>query len=100
MQRQGDELHIDTDEARAAATPNVVRWVLAISLLAAIVLLSAIWIFGAATGDHAEPTVSATIAEQGEATGTDTDTIVDDRADEIGEPVTERDTQGPGRVEN
>ena len=72
MQRQGDELHIDTDEARAAA-PKI---------------------------QIAEPTVSATVAEQGEATGTDTDTIVDDRADELGEPVTERDTQGPGRVEN
>ena len=100
MPTNGERIHADVDEARAGSTPNIVRWVLVISLLAAIVLLSAIWIFGEATGDHAEPTVSATVAEQGEATGTDTDTIVDDRADELGEPVTERDTQGPGRVEN
>lgn len=98
MQREGDEVHVETDEARGASSPNIVRWVLTISLLAAILALSAIWIFGAATGDHAEPTVSETIA--GQRPGTDTDTIVDDRADELGEPVTDRDTQGAGRVEN
>lgn len=47
MQREGDEVHIDTDEARGGSTPNVVRWVLAIGLLLAIVLLSATWITGA-----------------------------------------------------
>lgn len=98
MERRGDEVHVDIDEARAGSSPNVVRWVLGISLVAAIVLLSAIWIFGAATGDHAEPTASDVITEQ--RPGTDTDTIVDERADELGEPVTDRDTQGPGRVEN
>jgi nitrogen fixation-related uncharacterized protein len=49
MERQGDEVHIETDEARGASTPNIVRWVLGISLFAAIVLLSVIWIAGAAT---------------------------------------------------
>jgi predicted outer membrane lipoprotein len=101
MERRGDEVHVDIDEARAASSPNVVRWVLGISLAAAIVLLSAIWIFGAATGDHAEPTArEAREAIAGQRPGTDTDTIVDERADELGEPVTDRDTQGPGRVEN
>jgi hypothetical protein len=47
MRKEGDEAHFETDEARGATSPNIVRWVLAISLLAAIVLLSAIWIFGA-----------------------------------------------------
>ena len=49
MERQGDEVHIETDEARGASTPNIVRWVLAISLFAAIALLSVVWITGAAT---------------------------------------------------
>ena len=49
MERQGDEVHIETDEARGASTPNIVRWVLGISLFAAIALLSVIWISGAAT---------------------------------------------------
>jgi hypothetical protein len=49
MERQGDEVHFETDEARGASSPNIVRWVLAISLFAAIALLSVIWITGAAT---------------------------------------------------
>src|SRR5688572_26440980 len=49
MERDGDEVHFETDEARGASSPNIVRWVLAISLFAAIALLSVIWITGAAT---------------------------------------------------
>lgn len=48
MERQGDEVHFETDEARGASSPNIVRWVLGISLFAAIALLSVIWISGAA----------------------------------------------------
>ena len=49
MQRHGEETHFETDEARGASSPNIVRWVLGISLFAAIALLSVIWIAGAAT---------------------------------------------------
>ena len=56
MERQGDEVHIETDEARGASSPNIVRWVLGISLFAAIALLSVIWIAGAATqGEDERP---------------------------------------------
>jgi hypothetical protein len=56
MERQGDEVHIETDEARGASSPNIVRWVLGISLFAAIALLSVIWIAGAATqGEEERP---------------------------------------------
>lgn len=54
MEQHGDETHIETDEARGGSTPHIVRWILAISLLAAIVLLSIIWITGAATQGEAE----------------------------------------------
>ena len=47
MERQGDEVHITTDEARAGETPHIVRYVLAVSLLLAIIALSLIWITGA-----------------------------------------------------
>jgi hypothetical protein len=47
MERQGDEVHIQTDEARGGSTPNVVRYVLAIGLFLAIAALSVIWIIGA-----------------------------------------------------
>jgi len=47
MERQGEEVHVTTDEGRAADTPHIVRYVLAISLLLVIVALSVIWITGA-----------------------------------------------------
>jgi hypothetical protein len=55
MERHGDEVHVSTDEARGANTPHIVRYVLLISLVLAIVVLSAIWMTGAANApqDHA-----------------------------------------------
>ena len=47
MQRQGDEVHIETDEARGGSTPHIVRYVLAIGLFLAIAALSLVWITGA-----------------------------------------------------
>jgi hypothetical protein len=47
MKKIGDEVHLDTDEARAGDTPHILRYILAISLVLAILSLSAIWITGA-----------------------------------------------------
>jgi len=47
MERQGDEVHIDTNEARGGTTPHIVRWVLGISLVLAIIAMSAVWIIPA-----------------------------------------------------
>lgn len=44
MQRLGEEIHLETDEARGGSTPHIVRYVLLISLALAILALSAIWI--------------------------------------------------------
>jgi len=81
MQTTGDEIHADVDEARAASTPNIVRWVLGISLLAAIVLLTAIWVIGAASSDQNTHRADAQIraAER----GGQNDSIVSDNADKI-----------------
>ena len=49
MERRGDEIHLDTNEARAGDTPHIMRYVLIIGLFLAIVALSAIWIAGAVT---------------------------------------------------
>jgi len=49
MERRGDEIHVTTEEASGGTTPHIVRYVLATSLLLAILALSAIWITGAAT---------------------------------------------------
>ena len=56
MQRQGEEVHIDTDEARGGETPHIVRYVLLIGLILAIGALSLIWITGAATSPQGERT--------------------------------------------
>ena len=47
MKKIGDEIHLDTREASGGDTPHIVRYVLMISLLLAILGLSAIWITGA-----------------------------------------------------
>jgi hypothetical protein len=82
MERRGDEVHIETDEARGGSTPNIVRWVLGVSLLAAIVLLSIIWMTGAATQGPAESEVNVTSPAAGDAGG-GTVTTADESADDI-----------------
>ncbi|MDD3798754.1 MAG: hypothetical protein PHE36_06200 [Novosphingobium sp.] len=47
MQRIGEEIHLDTDEARGGSTPHIVRYVLLAGLFLAILAMSAIWITGA-----------------------------------------------------
>lgn len=46
MERQGDEVHVTETEASAGSQPHIVRYVLGVSLLLVVILLSAIWIFG------------------------------------------------------
>jgi hypothetical protein len=83
MRQDGSEIHVDVDEARGASTPNVTRWVLSISLLAVIILLSAIWIIGAWSSDQDTQTVGAQIRAEEKAGGSGTnDSIVSDRADQ------------------
>lgn len=83
MERQGDELHIETDEARGGSTPNIVRWILGISLLAAIILLSIIWMTGAATQDEEDSNVSVGARIQAQDASDGTDSIVGENADEM-----------------
>jgi hypothetical protein len=79
MHTEGEEVHAQTDEARAGSTPNIVRWILGISLLAAILLLSAIWIFGAATTDKEDRVATATDRIENTEGGESTDSIVSGR---------------------
>jgi hypothetical protein len=81
MRDEHGELHADTDEARAGSTPNIVRWILLVSLFAAIALLSIIWITGAATQDEEEGTVSAEVRDRDDGSGTDS--IVSDRFEDF-----------------
>lgn len=67
MERHGTEIHVNEDEARAGATPHIVRYILIISLILAIAALSLIWITGALnTSDvHDSQTVERQVAAQG-----------------------------------
>jgi hypothetical protein len=50
MHREGEEVHITTEEARGAVTGHGVRYVLGFGLATAVVALSAIWILQAVAG--------------------------------------------------
>ena len=49
MHREGEEIHVDTEEARAGESTGGMRYVLGISLALAIVALSLVWIIPALT---------------------------------------------------
>lgn len=55
MERQGKEVHVTTDEARGGNTPHIVRYILLISVVLAIVALSAIWMTGASQAPQDRP---------------------------------------------
>jgi hypothetical protein len=46
MDRQGDEVHLSTEEARSGETGIGMRYVLAISLILVILLFAALWMLG------------------------------------------------------
>lgn len=43
-------IHIEDDDARAASTPGILRYILGISLLLAVIAMSAVWIIPALWG--------------------------------------------------
>ena len=49
MERHGDEVHVSQEEASGGVQPRIVRYVLLVSLLLVVVLMSAIWIIGSVT---------------------------------------------------
>ena len=100
MARDPNELHSETDSARAGSTPHIVRWILAISLLATIVLLSIIWITGAATQSDDEAQISATRAiqsQEDDARGTEG---IDEGFDEIEDAPADRGLDTTRTIEN
>lgn len=80
MERRGDEVHVETTEASGGSKEGVVRWVLIVGTLLAIVLLSIIWMTGAAfQGDAEEEATVSGIVEGQQDEGSSTDSIVSDR---------------------
>lgn len=52
MHREGEEVHLTTNEARGGSTPHIVRYVLLFSLILAIIAMSLIWITGAVSTSY------------------------------------------------
>ena len=71
--------HVTETEASGGSKEGVVRWVLIIGTLLAVILLSAIWIFGAASQNEVESEVNVSdrIQAQDDAAGIDGVTMDD-----------------------
>jgi hypothetical protein len=90
--KEGDEVHIDAEEASGGSKEGVVRWVLAGGLILAILLMSIVWIIPAMTqGDiEEEATVSGEISSMEGGDSTDSIVGIDGEPDDGGE-VTQED---------
>lgn len=88
-----DEIHISDTDANAGETSGHMRWVLGIGTLLAIVLLSIIWMTGAATQGDVEEEATATGIEQSMDSSDSTDSIVSDQFAEDGVGTETADTE-------
>jgi hypothetical protein len=79
MRSDGNETHVTETEASGGSKEGVLRWVLIIGTLLAVILLSAIWIFGAASQNEVESEVNVSdrIQAQDDAAGIDGVTMDD-----------------------
>lgn len=86
MKSDGDRVEMSEVEVNGGSKEGVVRWVLIIGTLLAIVLLSVIWIAGAATQGDAEEEATVSGAMEAQTDGGDTDSILGtETADEFSE---------------
>ena len=75
----GDEVHIEDDDASAGTKTGHVRWILGISLFAAVAILAAIWIFGAISQSDVEnESTRASTEQETPAEAMDTDPVLTD----------------------
>lgn len=64
MERQGDEVHIETDDARGGSTPHIVRYVLVISLFLVIAAFAIASVVGRSD--------NRSVSQSGDVSGQDT----------------------------
>jgi len=71
MERQGDEIHLNTREARAGGGPRAMRYVLILSIALVIVAFAAIWLIKSSQNpDVTDPAQQAAAASPVPATTT------------------------------
>jgi len=81
MEKENGEVHVEADEVRGGSTPNIVRYVLIISLVLAVGLLSIIWITGALSQGDVEDEVTMQQNIEDMDSGDSTDSIIMDDQD-------------------
>lgn len=64
MERHGEEVHIETDEARGGSTPHIVRYVLVISLFLVIAAFAIASVVGQSD--------NRSVSQSGDVSGQDT----------------------------
>jgi hypothetical protein len=62
MERKGDEVHVNTTEARGGSTPHVVRYVLVIGLILVVIAFAVIVMVGSM--NSAQPEQNSPISRQ------------------------------------
>ncbi|AKM06278.1 hypothetical protein [Pelagerythrobacter marensis] len=100
MERQGEEVHMNETEASGGSKEGVVRWVLIVGTFLAIAALTVIWVTGALTQGEAESEATASGRIEASERDTATDSIVDDRFEDIEGAAEGGDSPAdePGRV--
>ena len=81
MRSEGNETHVSETEASGGSKEGVVRWVLIIGTVLAVILLSAVWIFGAASQNEVESEVNVSDRIEAQDEGADIDGIEIDDAE-------------------
>ena len=76
MHEENNEVHVDETEASGGSKEGVVRYILAISLVLAIVVLSLVWIVPALTNDPQADYANVTDRVRAESNGETTDSVV------------------------
>ena len=100
MERQGDEIHVDETEASGGAKKQGMRYVLAISVILAIVALTLIWVTGAlsSTDDSGgyDDTRTAVEAAEDDISTIEDSQIMPGSMDGIEEPVVDENSAPVG----
>ncbi|MHA6316489.1 hypothetical protein ACXYN8_02370 [Altererythrobacter sp. CAU 1778] len=76
MHKENNEVHINDTEASGGSKEGVVRYILAISLVLGVVVLSLVWIVPALTNDPEADYANVTDRVRAESNGESTDSVV------------------------
>jgi len=68
MERQGDEVHLNTEEASGGQTGMGVRYVLALSLALVVVAFAALWLMGSGAPGQSGQAPASGVAPEVSAT--------------------------------